>query len=39
MNCLQAKTGKGKESEAALQRLRGANADISEEAAEIIVIS
>ncbi|KAH9688748.1 Sugar transporter ERD6-like 5 [Citrus sinensis] len=30
-----AKTGKGIESEAALQRLRGADADISEEAAEI----
>ncbi|KAH9688743.1 Sugar transporter ERD6-like 5 [Citrus sinensis] len=32
-----AKTGKGIESEAALQRLRGADADISEEAAEIRV--
>ncbi|KAJ4719531.1 Sugar transporter ERD6-like [Melia azedarach] len=30
-----AKTGKAKECEAALQRLRGVNADISEEAAEI----
>lgn len=39
MNYLQAKTGKGIESEAALQRLRGADADISEEAAEIRVIS
>ena len=36
-NYLQAKIGKHKELEAALQRLRGKNADISEEAADIIV--
>ena len=35
----QAKIGREKECEAALQRLRGENADISLEAAEIRVIS
>ena len=34
---LQAKVGKHKEISAALQRLRGKNADVSGEAAEIIV--
>lgn len=37
-NYLQAKIGKHKEFKAALQSLRGKNADISKEAAEIIVI-
>lgn len=36
---LQAKIGKAKECEDALQRLRGANADISDEAEEIRVSS
>jgi SP family sugar porter-like MFS transporter len=36
---LQAKIGREIECEAALQRLRGKNADISQEAAEIRVIS
>jgi SP family sugar porter-like MFS transporter len=35
---LQAKIGKEAEFEAALQRLRGKNADISQEAADIRVI-
>jgi SP family sugar porter-like MFS transporter len=35
---LQAKIGKEAELEAALQRLRGKNADISQEAADIRVI-
>jgi type II secretory pathway component PulM len=35
----QAKIGREKECEAALQRLRGENADISQEAAEIRVTS
>lgn len=36
-NCLQAKIGKEKEFETALQRLRGRNADISQEVADIRV--
>lgn len=35
---LQAKIGRGKDCESALQRLRGNNADISEESAEIRVM-
>lgn len=37
--CLQAKTGHQKEFEVALQRLRGKDVDISEEAAEIQVLA
>ena len=37
-SCLQAKIGKEPELKAALQRLRGKNADISQEAADIRVI-
>ena len=38
LDCLQAKHGRIKEFEAVLQFLRGENADISQEAADIIVI-
>jgi hypothetical protein len=38
LDCLQAKYGRIKEFEAVLQFLRGENADISQEAADIIVI-
>ena len=37
VECLQAKIGREKEFEAALQRLRGKNVDIPDEAADIKV--
>lgn len=39
MYCLQAKVGREKEFQLALSRLRGKDADISDEAAEILVLS
>ena len=39
MYCLQAKVGREKEFQLALRRLRGKDVDISDEAAEILVLS